>query len=132
MYLCLIIIVFVVYLQDKNFINMAFRIILITSFITFSYLHIMAQSPKIALNDQQISMIIISALTAKGDLKQLKKELSIGLDAGLTIHKIKECLVHAYAYCGFPRSIRGLQTLMEVLEERKAKGNRRCRRGTCI
>lgn len=27
-----------------------------------------------------------------------------------------------YAYCGFPRSIRGLQTFMEVLNERKAKG----------
>ena len=31
-------------------------------------------------------------------------------------------LVHSYAYCGFPRSIRGLQTFMEVVEERKAKG----------
>lgn len=31
-------------------------------------------------------------------------------------------LVHLYAYCGFPRSIRGLQTFMEVLDERKAKG----------
>ena len=82
----------------------------------------MAQSPKSALNDQQKSMIIISALTAKGDLKELKKELSKGLDAGLTIHKIKECIVHAYAYCGFPRSIRGLQTFMEVLKERKVKG----------
>jgi alkylhydroperoxidase/carboxymuconolactone decarboxylase family protein YurZ len=31
-------------------------------------------------------------------------------------------LVHLYAYCGFPRSIRGLQTFIEVLNERKAKG----------
>jgi alkylhydroperoxidase/carboxymuconolactone decarboxylase family protein YurZ len=30
--------------------------------------------------------------------------------------------VHLYAYCGFPRSIRGLQTFMEVLNERQAKG----------
>jgi 4-carboxymuconolactone decarboxylase len=101
---------------------MTIRIILISSFITFTFLHLVAQSPKSALNDQQKSMIIISALTAKGDLNELKKELSIGLDAGLTIHKIKECIVHAYAYCGFPRSIRGLQTFMEVLEERKIKG----------
>ena len=35
---------------------------------------------------------------------------------------IKEIVVHTYAYCGFPRSIRGLQTFMEVLEERKSKG----------
>lgn len=112
----------VVYLKNQNFIHMAFRIILIFSFITFNFLHLLAQSPKSALSDQQKSMIIISALTAKGDLKELKKELNIGLDAGLTIHKIKECIVHAYAYCGFPRSIRGLQTFMEVLEERKVKG----------
>ena len=31
-------------------------------------------------------------------------------------------LVHLYAYCGFPRSIRGLQTFMEVLKDRMAKG----------
>lgn len=31
-------------------------------------------------------------------------------------------MVHLYAYCGFPRSIRGLQTFMEVLDERMAKG----------
>uniref|UniRef100_UPI00262CADCD carboxymuconolactone decarboxylase family protein n=1 Tax=Fluviicola sp. TaxID=1917219 RepID=UPI00262CADCD len=42
--------------------------------------------------------------------------------AGLTINEIKEILVHLYAYCGFPRSIRGLQTFMEVLNERKANG----------
>ena len=30
--------------------------------------------------------------------------------------------MHLYAYCGFPRSIRGLQTLMTVLDERKKKG----------
>ena len=48
--------------------------------------------------------------------------MSEGLDAGLTINEIKEVIVHLYAYCGFPRSIRGLQTFMEVLDERKAKG----------
>jgi alkylhydroperoxidase/carboxymuconolactone decarboxylase family protein YurZ len=40
----------------------------------------------------------------------------------LTINEIKEVLIHLYAYCGFPRSIRGLQTFMEVLGERKAAG----------
>ena len=31
-------------------------------------------------------------------------------------------MVHSYAYCGFPRALRGLQTLVAVLDERKAKG----------
>jgi alkylhydroperoxidase/carboxymuconolactone decarboxylase family protein YurZ len=70
----------------------------------------------------QQSIIIISAFTAKGELIQLKKALNTGLDAGLTINEIKETMIHLYAYCGFPRSIRGLQTLMAVLDERKAKG----------
>lgn len=74
------------------------------------------------LNSKQKGIIAIASLTAKGDLITLKKELSAGLDAGLTVNEIKEVLVHLYAYCGFPRSIRGLQTLMEVLDDRKAKG----------
>ena len=40
----------------------------------------------------------------------------------MTVNEIKEVLVHAYAYCGFPRSLRALQTFMEVLDERKAQG----------
>ena len=75
-----------------------------------------------ALSPEQQSIIAISALTAKGDLPALKTELNVGLDIGLTINQIKEAIVHTYAYCGFPRSIRGLQTFMGVLDERKAKG----------
>ena len=74
------------------------------------------------LDKKQQSIVSISAFAAKGDLLQLQKALSDGLDSGLTINQIKEVVVHIYAYCGFPRSIRGLQTLMSVLQERKAKG----------
>ena len=75
-----------------------------------------------SLSPREQSIIAISAITAKGDLTKLRIELNDGLDAGLTINQIKEALVHLYAYCGFPRSIRGLQTFMEVLNERKARG----------
>ncbi|SHE56836.1 carboxymuconolactone decarboxylase family protein [Pedobacter caeni] len=74
------------------------------------------------LSSKQQNMVTIAAFTAKGDLTTLKTKLNSGLDAGLTVNQIKEVIVHLYAYCGFPRSIRGLQTLMTVLEERKAKG----------
>ncbi|MFH0757669.1 MAG: carboxymuconolactone decarboxylase family protein [Bacteroidota bacterium] len=80
-----------------------------------------AESNK-ALTTKQQCIVPIAALTANGDLQELKPALNKGLDAGLTVNEIKEILVHLYAYCGFPRSIRGLQTCMEVLEERKAKG----------
>jgi alkylhydroperoxidase/carboxymuconolactone decarboxylase family protein YurZ len=74
------------------------------------------------LDMKQQSIVIISAFTAKGDLVQLQKALSDGLDVGLTVNEIKELLVHLYAYCGFPRSLQGINTFMAVLETRKAKG----------
>jgi len=99
-------------------------LILMLCFALFSNL-IKAQNMKTlenGLNPNQKSIIYIASLTAKGDLENLKVQLNSGLDNGLTINEIKEILVHTYAYCGFPRSIRGLQTFMEVLKERKAKG----------
>lgn len=74
------------------------------------------------LSKKQEKIVIISSFTARGELGKLKPELIAGLEAGLTVNEIKEVLVHLYAYSGFPRSLRGLQTLMSVLDERKAAG----------
>lgn len=74
------------------------------------------------LTPQQQSIVSISALTATGNLENLKTELNTGLNAGLTVNQIKEILVQMYAYSGFPRSLNGISTFMKVLEERKAKG----------
>lgn len=74
------------------------------------------------LSVKEQKIIPIAAYTAKGDLQQLKLALNDGLNAGLSINEIKEAIVHLYAYCGFPRSIRGLQTFMEVIQERKEQG----------
>jgi alkylhydroperoxidase/carboxymuconolactone decarboxylase family protein YurZ/quinol monooxygenase YgiN len=75
-----------------------------------------------ALSPQQQRLVAISALTATGDLKNLARQLNDGLNAGLTINEIKEILVQLYAYCGFPRSLNGINTFMTILEERKSKG----------
>ncbi len=77
---------------------------------------------KDSLSKQQEKIITIAAFAAKCDLNKLKPELVAGLEAGLTVNEIKEVLVQLYAYSGFPRSLRGLQTFMSVLDERKAKG----------
>ena len=74
------------------------------------------------LTPQEQSIVAISALTAKGDISQLKTNLATGLDNGLTISEIKEELVQLYAYCGFPRSLNAINAFMAVLDERKAKG----------
>ena len=84
-----------------------------------------AQNPahrSAGLSPIQQRLVVIAGLTAKGDLPNLQPALNGGLDTGLTVNEIKEVLVHLYAYCGFPRSIRGLQTLMAVLDERKKRG----------
>jgi alkylhydroperoxidase/carboxymuconolactone decarboxylase family protein YurZ len=74
------------------------------------------------LSEKQKGIVLMAAFTAKGELEKLKPAINKGLDAGLTINECKEVFLHAYAYCGFPRSIQGLNTLMGVLDERKAKG----------
>lgn len=68
------------------------------------------------------NIAVIAANTAKGDIPKLKAGLNAGLDAGLTVNEIKEVLIQMYAYCGFPRSLNGIQAFMEVVEERKSRG----------
>ncbi len=75
-----------------------------------------------ALSRKQQSIVTISAFTANGDLEKLKTALNEGLEAGLTVNEIKEILVQLYAYCGFPRSLNGINTFMAVMEERQKKG----------
>lgn len=75
-----------------------------------------------SLSSKQQSIVAIASLTARGKLDALEVALADGLESGLTINEIKEVQLHLYAYCGFPRSIRGLQTFMKVLEQRKQKG----------
>jgi alkylhydroperoxidase/carboxymuconolactone decarboxylase family protein YurZ len=76
----------------------------------------------VGLHAEQRSLISIASLTAKGDLENLETALAKGLDTGLTVNEIKEATVHLYAYCGFPRSLRGLRTFIKVLDQRKANG----------
>ena len=98
--------------------------IVITAFFGVTN-HVNAQSKDnttVNLDAKQQSIIAIASLTAKGDLQTLESALMEGLDAGLTVSEIKEVMVHLYAYCGFPRSLRGLRTFIKVLDERKAEG----------
>jgi 4-carboxymuconolactone decarboxylase len=102
----------------KNILVLAFLMIILLS---SAIVNAQAKAEQ-NLNDQQRAIVRISALTGKGELQKLKMALNAGLHAGLTVNQIKEIIVHVYAYAGFPRSIRGLQTFIAVLDERKAKG----------
>jgi 4-carboxymuconolactone decarboxylase len=94
---------------------------LIAVLIVFLPMTTHAQS-NTSLSARQQALVSISAYTAKGDFPHLQTVLAQGLQAGLTVNEEKEVLVQLYAYCGFPRSLSGINTLMQVLEERKAKG----------
>ena len=78
-----------------------------------------AQQRESLLDEKQRQVAAISMYTSQGDQENLKTALDAGLDAGLTVNETKEILVQLYAYCGFPRSMSALGTLMTVLEERK-------------
>ena len=74
------------------------------------------------LDVKQRGIVAISAYTATGDLQGLKQALKEGLTAGLSINEVKEELMHLSAYCGFPRSLNGINTFNDVLSERKSQG----------
>lgn len=101
-----------------------FSILAIACFNLFMCDNLLAQNSPLeqTLSIRQQHIVTIASYTGRGDLLHLKIALGEGLDAGLTVNEIKEILVHSYAYCGFPRSLRGLQTFIAVLDERKAKG----------
>ncbi|MBL7862175.1 MAG: carboxymuconolactone decarboxylase family protein [Cyclobacteriaceae bacterium] len=92
------------------------------SLLMFSNRHVTEAQNIATLTEKQKAIVLISSFATKGDLVKLKQALHAGLDAGLTVNECKEVLVHLYAYCGFPRSIQGLNSLMTVLDERIAKG----------
>lgn len=74
-----------------------------------------------ALNAKQKSIATVAAYAARGDQRGLRQALIDGFDAGVTVNEFKEILVQVYAYCGFPRSLNALNTLMQVVDGR---GNR--------
>jgi alkylhydroperoxidase/carboxymuconolactone decarboxylase family protein YurZ len=74
------------------------------------------------LSVKQQRLVAIAAFTANGNLPKLSTALAGGLDAGWTINEIKEVLVQLYAYAGFPRSLNGLNTFIDVLDDRQRRG----------
>lgn len=80
-----------------------------------------AEASKV-LTAREQAIVAVASYTGKGDLEHLKTALAQALDTGMTVNEVNEVLVHAYAYCGFPRSLRAIQTFMQVVDERKARG----------
>lgn len=79
----------------------------------------MMASENSILTQREQNVVMISSYTASGDLPHLEIFIKKGLKEGLTVNEIKEVLVQMYAYCGFPRSLNALSTLLNVAKEGK-------------
>lgn len=80
-----------------------------------------AEANKVLTSREQ-AIVAVASYTGKSDLEHLKAAFVRALEAGMTINEVNEVLIHAYAYCGFPRSLRAIQTFMRLVDERKANG----------
>lgn len=76
------------------------------------------------LTTQEQSIAALGASTAQGDQTALRQALEQGLDAGLSLAELKDLLIQLYAYCGFPRSLNALDTLMKTAQERLNAGKK--------
>jgi 4-carboxymuconolactone decarboxylase len=71
--------------------------------------------PGLALRDR--SLVTVSILVATGKEKQLRTHLIGALANGLTPDELKESIMHAAHYSGWPCGVNGLRVLQELAEE---------------
>ncbi len=69
----------------------------------------------LALRDR--SLITVAILVATGKEKQLKTHLGGALSNGVTPDEMKEIMIHAAHYSGWPSAMNGLNVLQELIEE---------------
>lgn len=81
-----------------------------------------ATAPQKELTARQLAIADLGAYTGRGDLAGLRVALVRAFEAGMTQNEIKEVLTHAYAYAGFPRALRAIQTMMDVVKARQEAG----------
>lgn len=73
------------------------------------------------LSPTQESLAAIASCTARGDQGTLATQLDRAFDDGsLTLAQAKSAIEQLYAYCGFPRALNALATLLAVVKQREA------------
>jgi len=66
---------------------------------------------------------VVAALTAMGTAEpQLKVHINGALNTGSSINELKEVILQMSVYSGFPSSINAINSLKEVIDERKGEG----------
>ena len=62
------------------------------------------------------SMVTVAMLTALGKQTELKGHVRGALNNGVTPEEIREIMLHATVYCGFPAAIDAFRSATEVVE----------------
>ena len=62
------------------------------------------------------SLITVAMLTALGKQHELKAHVRGALNNGVTPEEIRELMLHATVYCGFPTAIDAFRSATEVIE----------------
>lgn len=68
------------------------------------------------LDKKTRSLITVAILTALGKQHELKGHVRGALNNGATPVEIKELLLHATVYCGFPTAIEAFRSAAEVID----------------
>jgi 4-carboxymuconolactone decarboxylase len=61
------------------------------------------------------SLITVAMLTAQGKQHELKAHVRGALNNGATPEELREVMLHATVYCGFPTAIDAFRTVTEVV-----------------
>ncbi|MFY9185392.1 MAG: carboxymuconolactone decarboxylase family protein [Limnohabitans sp.] len=65
------------------------------------------------------SLVTVAMLTALGKQHELKGHVRGALNNGATPEELREVMLHASVYCGFPTAIDAFRTVAEVVEGAK-------------
>ena len=62
------------------------------------------------------SLITVAMLAAMGKQHEMKGHVRGALNNGITPEELREVMLHATVYCGFPTAIEAFRTVTEVVE----------------
>ncbi|WP_417234042.1 carboxymuconolactone decarboxylase family protein [Arthrobacter sp.] len=69
------------------------------------------------LSTKDRSKITIAMLLASGKPHETRVHMRGGITNGLSVHEIREIVLHSMLYCGIPSAVEGMRALDEIREE---------------
>jgi len=99
---------------DRAFTNATEYTLPMQEFITRNAWGNVWQRPGLDLKTR--SMVTVAMLTALGKQTELKGHVRGALNNGATPEEIREIMLHATVYCGFPAAIEAFRSATEVVE----------------